>query len=75
VERTHRYRWSRDVLQLVLLEEDVVVFASLISLRLVVFLDPLAGDGIHIMADDAVVGRAIERVRRGSILGSAQRIR
>ena len=54
---------ERDVLKLVILEEDVVVFASLIALRLVVFLDLLAGDGIHIPADDAVVGLAVERVK------------
>jgi hypothetical protein len=31
------------------LEDDVVVFASLIALRLVVFFDLLPSDGVHTM--------------------------
>jgi hypothetical protein len=54
---------ERNVLKLVILEEDVVVFASLIALRFVLFPDILARDGIHISADDAILGLAVERVK------------
>ncbi len=51
-----------DGLQFVVFDQDIIALATLIAFNLVVLLHRLAGDGIDILADDAVAGFAIEGV-------------
>ena len=53
---------QRDVFELFVFENDVVVLAALIALYLFVVVDFLAGDGIDIMAHDTIMGLAVERM-------------
>ena len=55
--------FQRDVLELLVFQDDVFVLTALIAFDLVLVLDLLAGDGIDIVADDAVLGLAVEGMK------------
>jgi hypothetical protein len=53
---------ERHVFQFLVFKDHVVVLAPLIAFHLVVFLDFLAGDGVDVVTDDAVVPISIMTV-------------
>ena len=60
-------------LDLVVLEHDILVFAALIALDLVILVHRLAADGVDILAQHAVAGFPVEGVKADLLIVGGRR--
>ncbi len=66
--------FQRDIVELVVLEQEVIVALELVALDAIILIDRLAGLGIDDFVADAIAGFLVDDVEADALAGRCRRI-